>query len=148
MTTLSSKAHAVAVCYGILAAMYLGIFAIVVDANWSGSVGQLWIDLEQQSHVVLPLLALLVLHTVLSGATLQYSRHSPRARLAILGIAVLLFGLAVYRVVYAETDWRVLLSQPSLAATSLLAFGYGICVWILWRIHATANNALERTRDG
>jgi hypothetical protein len=138
----------VSVCYGILAAMYFGILAILVDTNWSGSVGQLWTDLKRGADVVVPLGALLVLHVTLSGATFEYPRHSPRTRLTILSMAVLLFGLAIHRVIAAEIDWRSLLGQPALAATSLLAIGYGLCAWILWRVHATANNALERTRDG
>ena len=153
MSTPLSKSRAVSLAYAILATMYLGIFAILANALWRGSLRELWIDLRQNvSDTILPMSGLFAIHAIMSALCFNYSNRRAIWRLAILGVALLLMGVASYRalsmlMVWLRGPWRYPIPQLIVPASFLLATGYGLCVWILWRIHMTANRRIEHTRE-
>jgi hypothetical protein len=145
MPTAVSRSRAVSLSFAILAAMYLGMAAFLVSLAWAGSLKQLWRDVPLISGLVIPSLGLSALHLALSVLTFHFPDRSILWRRAILGTAALLFVLTCLRSSLTLVEW---LNGWPLSAFSLpggiLTLGYGLCVWSLWRAHATANYRLER----
>jgi hypothetical protein len=153
MSTPIAKARIVALCYAILAAMYLTVVAVLVNSIWLGSLSRLWLDAQNLSSTLIVLFGLFSVHASMSLLSLTYTRRGPRWRLTILAAAICLFISACYRavsmaVVWFRGPWEQPVPQLIVPANALLVFGYGACAWILWQIHATSNKRLERAGNG
>ena len=152
MSTLRSRSWSVSICYALLAVLYVGILGLLANGFWAGSLRQLRIDTRQMpqlSGLVGVFLVLIVIHALMSVLTFRYYNRPRGWRLVILGVATLLFAVACYRAYSTLVEHLDAHIVPPLfiPADVALAFSYGFCAWILWRIHVNINNQLEQRSE-
>ncbi len=74
MSTPISMSRSIALSYAILAAMYLGIIAILANSLCVGSLRRLWQDAHEFSSTLVLLFALFAIHAAMSVLSLRYTR--------------------------------------------------------------------------
>ena len=146
-----STSRAVSLSYGILAVMYLAILAVLANALWSGSLRRLWADLMYEPGSLYWPVGLFAIHATMSALCFDFRNRLFRGRIAIVCVAVLLSAAALYLALlglihWVRGQWEYVVSDLMIPAQFGIAVAYGWCAWSLWRIHATADNRLERQR--
>ena len=146
MSTPQSKARAVAICYAMLGAMYLGIVAVLINSIWAGSFRRLWEDSRYFVGTISLMLALFAIHAAMSAISARYANRGPRLRVCILAVAITLFVTACIRTIlsllaWLRGPWTEFVSPLIVPVHGALAFSYGYCAWVLWRIHASTNQS-------
>ena len=149
--TPRSECRSVAICYAILAVVpAISIFLLLVMSI--DSLEQLRRDWPLTRPVIQPLALDACLLAAMSWATFGFYRRSTRIRAIVLGASFLLFVLAmanaalVARAAIGSWDSPV---DPSkaIAAKSLLALGYGLLLWMLFRVHRRNSDGTEANRN-
>jgi hypothetical protein len=149
MSTPASVSRSIALTYAILAAMYLAIIAVLGNSLWVDSLRRLWQDAREFSNTLVLLLALFAIHAAMSVLSLRFTRLGSGWRLITLGASACLLAVACFRaaallIAWFRGRWEQAMPLYIIPASIVLVVGYAVCTWYLSRIHATANQRLER----